>query len=500
MQDISYRKVERPRASVPVPRHAKPTSQEVPKVTAYVERLLKQVSEAGDWLVGSFDETGKLRIRRPARVKTSVLKQGHALVKQKVKTVTGKAGSVTRATVSKTVRSARTPLGKVTIIQSVAVLALFVYVAHGTFGNSKNIPLVQSASEVRAVGQTTTQTLHQFLPTAQDYVQPQPFQVANVQKTFTQPIYTWSTPWDLDTLSSNATAYAGFSAFWLTLNADGTTFQTKADWSQWQVFVATHRQPSQKLFLTVSGDPAAVLTGIIDPTNRQTQIDNLLQVMNQQGFDGIDIDYEGLGQTNRDLFTTFIGDLAQAVHKQNKLLAVTVEARISNQVPMDWQALGGVADQIRIMAYDYHASSTGEPGSIGPLGWVKEILDYASGLVDPSKIVVGLGNYGYDWQKPDSPDQSWQGTAVSFDQATALAKAHNAPIVRASGIDDRGYDIGSIPTFTYQDDKGKQHDVWFEDAASLQAKISLVNQYPKASIIMWSVGQGDSGLWQQQAN
>ena len=81
----------------------------------------------------------------------------------------------------------------------------------------------------------------------------------------------------------------------------------------------------------------------------------------------------------------------------------------------------------------------------------------------------------------------------------ALSADKNSPVIHQTGIDERGYDIGTIPSFTYTDTQGMLHSVWFEDNQSLTEKSNLVAQYPVKGIIFWSVGLGDSTFWQQQA-
>ncbi len=152
------------------------------------------------------------------------------------------------------------------------------------------------------------------------------------------------------------------------------------------------------------------------------------------------------------------------------------------------------------MAYDYHSSRTDTPGPVTPIGWLKEVLDYAQATIDPDKLVVGLGNYGYDWIEPSSEGESWQGTGVSYDRAFAIAQEKESPIVRMSCIDDRWYDIGSIPMFTYKDDANQTHSLWFEDATSLADKVALTQQYHIKALIFWSVGLGDRAFWQSTTN
>jgi hypothetical protein len=380
----------------------------------------------------------------------------------------------------------KTPLGRVATIQTLAIIALFVFVLkEKPFLSINNNPL-----GARNVGQTVQDlSIRKYLPTAQDYVQPKPFEQPTSNPQTSLAVQAWVTPWNVSQLQSS-NSYTQISAFWLTAQSDGISFLPKADWKSWQAFRAQSSKAGQVYFLTVTGDPNNISTMLSNPTTQTQHIKNLLQIVQAQGFDGVDIDYEGLDQGSAQLFNNFIRNLTTTFHAANKLVSVTVEARIANQVPMDWKTLSGLADEIRIMAYDYHSSLTSEPGPVSPIGWLKEIMDYAQTTIDPKKLVVGLGDYGYDWQAPTTSGQSWKGTAISFDQAMALANREKATVIRSTGIDDRGYDIGSVANFSYVDSQNRQHQVWFEDNASIEAKIALINQYKINGVIFWSVDIG----------
>lgn len=426
----------------------------------------KPASMVNASLYHSYEEEPK-----PKNPKEPILKKGRQHLKKGVTKVHG---------------AIKTPLGKVATIQTLAIIALFVFVL-------KEKPLMAINNNplgARNVGQTVQDlAIRQYLPTAQDYVQPKAFVQPSSDPQAALAVQAWVTPWNVNQLQSNNN-YTEISAFWLTAQSDGISFTPKADWKTWQTFRAQSSKAGQVYFLTVTGDPNTITTMLNNPTMQTQHINNLLQIVKAQGFDGVDIDYEGLDQSSAQLFNNFIRNLTTTFHAANKLVSVTVEARIANQVPMDWKTLSGLADEIRVMAYDYHSQLTSQPGPVAPIGWLKEIMDYAQTTIDPKKLVVGLGNYGYDWQAPSASGQSWTGTAVSFDQAMALAKQEKATVIRSTGIDDRGYDIGSVANFSYVDSQNRQHQVWFEDNASIQAKIALIEQYKTDGVIFWSVDIG----------
>ena len=111
----------------------------------------------------------------------------------------------------------------------------------------------------------------------------------------------------------------------------------------------------------------------------------------------------------------------------------------------DYAAIGRVADQVRVMAYDYHWS-TSAPGPIAPVDWVRDVLDYSLTRIPADKIVLGVPLYGYDWVGDT-------GTPVSWEQVYELAQEHQAA-VQWDGA-------SQSPWLTYTDAQGRQHEVWF---------------------------------------
>jgi len=95
------------------------------------------------------------------------------------------------------------------------------------------------------------------------------------------------------------------------------------------------------------------------------------------------------------------------------------------------------------------------------------------------KIFMGIPNYGYDWTLPYRP-----GTAartVSNVGAVDLAAREGAAIQ---------YDRASqSPFFNYYDDAGRRHEVWFEDARSILAKLFLANEFRVGGLSYWTIGR-----------
>ncbi len=221
------------------------------------------------------------------------------------------------------------------------------------------------------------------------------------------------------------------------------------------------------------------------PALMAQQVAAIVALARRHDYAGVDIDYENLHAGDRQAFSTFIRDLAAALHAHRKLLSVAVFAKTSNagtdprNLAQDYAAIGQVADQVRLMGYDYHWA-TSPPGPIAPVGWIRAVLRYARTQIPASKIILGIPLYGYDWS-------GGHGTAISWLQALRLSRRYHAP---------PRYSVTSqAPWFSYTDRAGHRHTVWFENTASSRAKFDLAQGAGIAGVYLWMYGYEDAGTW-----
>jgi hypothetical protein len=135
------------------------------------------------------------------------------------------------------------------------------------------------------------------------------------------------------------------------------------------------------------------------------------------------------------------------------------------------------------MAYDFH-SSGGEPGPIAPIEWVDQVARYTLANFSPSQVILGVPLYGYDWIVNKTPRPRAQ--AVNYDGALELAQKYSA---------ERGYD-GRYESEWMRFKVGEdEHEVWFESARSLRAKLELARKYRLAGFGGWRLGHEDPAFW-----
>ncbi len=239
-------------------------------------------------------------------------------------------------------------------------------------------------------------------------------------------------------------------------------------------------------------DAAPVSTVIHDPARRAAHVAVLVNEALAYNYDGIEIDYESLnGEADREAFSLFIEELAAALHAQGKLLAIAVHPKTgepgtwAGPQAQDWQRLGAAVDRFRVMTYDYHWSGSA-PGPIAPLWWMEDVLAFATAVVPPPKVYVGLHLYGHDWGGGPSSD------SLVWESAQRLMTAHGAT---RQWQERAGWQRVAEPWFTYTDAAGQRHEVWYADGASIAARLGLVSRYGLGGIALWRLGGEDPACW-----
>lgn len=232
-------------------------------------------------------------------------------------------------------------------------------------------------------------------------------------------------------------------------------------------------------------DPDAVGEILGEADARDRHAAEIADLAARYAWDGVDLDYEFLHPDDRERYTAFVETLAARLHADGRRLSVAVHAKASDageahyHRAYDYAALGAAADSLRIMAYDHHSSGS-DPGPVAPVAWVDDVLAYATDQVAPERIALGLAAYGYDWSDEQARDLTWR-------EAVALAERHDARV--------RWDAAGAAAWFTYHDDAGTEHTVWFEDARSADAKSAVAAEHGVHDVFLWRLGGEDPAIW-----
>lgn len=228
----------------------------------------------------------------------------------------------------------------------------------------------------------------------------------------------------------------------------------------------------------------ALITSVVQNTENRTRlIENLIVTMREKGYQGLDIDFEYILASDRDAFSEFVRVCADAMHQEGWQLSVALAPKTSADQKgtlyegKDYAAIGAAADHVLLMTYEW-GYTYGPPMAVAPIDQVRLVVEYAVMEIPREKINLGIPNYGYDWALPFVQGRS-RARNIGNIEAVQIAVDYDVPIQ----FDERA----KSPFFTYVAQEGIQHEVWFEDVRSLQAKFDLIKEFGLRGAGYWQI-------------
>lgn len=219
-----------------------------------------------------------------------------------------------------------------------------------------------------------------------------------------------------------------------------------------------------------------------DPKAQENLIIQLVQTVQEKGFRGVDIDFEYILAEDAEGFARFVGNVRLAINEIGYQVSVALAPKISDDQPgllyagKNYALLGEAADKVLLMTYEW-GYTYGPPMAVAPINKVRQVVEYALTRIPAYKINLGIPNYGYDWPLP-------------FEQGVTAAKTiGNIEAVRIAIENDARIQFDTTamsPYFRYVKD-GVEHEVWFEDVRSMEAKFNLVQEFDLRGMGYWQI-------------
>ena len=232
-----------------------------------------------------------------------------------------------------------------------------------------------------------------------------------------------------------------------------------------------------------------------DPARRAAVIESVREVLARKPYVGVDVDFEYVGAENAEGYVAFLQELRDELAPMGYEVWVALAPKVrADQEGIlyeghDYGALGAIADRSLLMTYEW-GYTYGPARAVSPLDQVRRVVQYGVSAIAPERILLGVPNYGYNWTLPYVAGES-RARSLGNEQAVREAWEVGARI---------DYDATSqAPNYRYfaRDENGRavEHEVWFEDARSTQAMLSLVPEFGLNGIAVWNLMRPFVGMW-----
>lgn len=215
---------------------------------------------------------------------------------------------------------------------------------------------------------------------------------------------------------------------------------------------------------------------------------NLVRLIERYGLDGVDIDIEDVLEEDRDRLTQLYRVIGRVLGERGYFFSTAVPSKTGPNdpsvfaKPFDYPNIHQPTDQFVIMLYNEHGWPGSGPGPVVSIGRMEKVLRYASTVMPKSKIIAAVSVFGFDFNL-----KTGRASYVTYQMAMNLAKKYNKEVI----FDQET----QTPMFAYKDEQGVDHEVWFENRASILAKARLASRLGIRGLALWRLALEDPAIW-----
>lgn len=224
-----------------------------------------------------------------------------------------------------------------------------------------------------------------------------------------------------------------------------------------------------------------------DYKSRETVINQIINYIKQYNLDGINIDFEGMYETDKDNFSRLLIEIRPRLNEIGAVLSVDVTAPDGApewSLCYDRYTIGKVADYVMFMAYDQYGVSATKAGTTAGHNWVEANVKKFLGQeeVKAEKIILGIPFYTRVWKEIN-------GNVIS--SVVNIGNVNNLIPSNAT----KTWDEDLQQYYVEYKKGGATYKIWVEDEKSIEAKLDLVSKYNLGGAAYWEYDRATNSIW-----
>jgi cellulose synthase/poly-beta-1,6-N-acetylglucosamine synthase-like glycosyltransferase/peptidoglycan/xylan/chitin deacetylase (PgdA/CDA1 family)/spore germination protein YaaH len=230
-------------------------------------------------------------------------------------------------------------------------------------------------------------------------------------------------------------------------------------------------------------DPEVVRRFLSNPVAKANALRQLRAAVTTYGLAGTTLDLENFDPALQAQVLDFAHELHDAMHSMGKLATQAIAAGDPDAYV---QRAGAVNDKLFPMLFDEHYQG-GEPGPIASQSFYLAQARRFARLVPPSKLILMIGAYGYDWNDAEAV-AAHRAENFDFQETMAAARGPAQPRPRFDPVTMNPYMQWTTPDST-------DHVLWYLDAATAYNEMLVGRALGVAGHAIWHLGGEDPSLW-----
>ena len=224
-----------------------------------------------------------------------------------------------------------------------------------------------------------------------------------------------------------------------------------------------------------------------DYKSRENVINQIINYIKQYNLDGINIDFEGMYEADKDNFSRLLIEIRPRLNEIGAVLSVDVTAPDGApewSLCYDRYTIGKVADYVMFMAYDQYGVSATKAGTTAGHNWVEANVKKFLGQeeVKAEKIILGIPFYTRVWKENN-------GNVIS--SVVNIGNVNNVIPSNAT----KTWDEDLQQYYVEYKKGGATYKIWVEDKKSIEAKLDLVSKYNLGGAAYWEYDRATNSIW-----
>ncbi len=337
----------------------------------------------------------------------------------------------------------------------------------------------------------------------------------------THEVFGFAPYWKFDSLQNiDFSVLTTFAYFGIPVNSDGTLDTTDQGYNTFhsdqatQIFSKAHSSGTRVVLTLTQMDNSTIESFLDNSDAQKTLIDQSISEVKDKRIDGINVDFEyqgDPGQTYRDEFSSFIGNLKNKLHQEvpgSKLTVSVYAASMKDPKIYDISTLSKNSDGIFMMAYDFAVSGSENAIPTSPLYGYKDgtywydvstaVNDFLK-VMPADKLILGLPWYGYNYpvytpQVKATTLPYWNGQAQTYSVAKKINANSDGVTSYQTGWDNEGK-VGYKAY--YDQNNGTWRMIFLDDQKSLSIKYDFAKSKNLGGVGIWALGfdSGTNDMW-----
>lgn len=257
-----------------------------------------------------------------------------------------------------------------------------------------------------------------------------------------------------------------------------------------QEYINWAKQNGYKVWAMFSNNSLKTPTSKIlnDYAKREELIEKIVDLAVEYKLDGINIDFEYMNKSDKDVFSRFIIELAPRLREYGIVTSVDVTAPDGSEnwsLCFDRDLLAKVSDYLIFMAYDQYGISSTKAGTTAGANWVEANIKKFVGqeAVPKEKIILGMPLYTRLW-KTDANEKTTS-SVINMNKIDSVLPKNS----------QRVWDDLTKQNYVEYTSGGFKYQMWIEDEKSIREKLNLIVKYELAGGAFWEKDRENENIW-----